>query len=80
MLFLYENISPNISNGWINLDIFYSQWSPAITISKVLLKISSLLSNPNPDDPLVPEIAYIYRSNRSAYDNNAKEWTRKYAT
>ena len=33
-----------------------SQWSPALTISKVLLSICSLLTDPNPDDPLVPEI------------------------
>ena len=34
-----------------------SQWSPALTVSKVLLSICSLLCDPNPDDPLVPEIA-----------------------
>ena len=36
--------------------LFRSQWSPALTISKVLLSICSLLTDPNPDDPLVPEI------------------------
>ena len=35
------------------------QWSPALTISKVLLSISSLLTDPNPNDPLVPEIAQV---------------------
>ena len=39
--------------------IFRSQWSPALTISKVLLSICSLLTDPNPDDPLVPEIGKI---------------------
>ena len=38
-----------------------SQWSPALTISKVLLSICSLLCDPNPDDPLVPEIARYLR-------------------
>ena len=37
--------------------LYRSQWSPALTISKVLLSICSLLCDPNPDDPLVPEIA-----------------------
>eukprot|EP00825_Cyclidium_porcatum_P007974 TRINITY_DN139_c0_g1_i8.p4 TRINITY_DN139_c0_g1~~TRINITY_DN139_c0_g1_i8.p4 ORF type:complete len:136 (+),score=33.00 TRINITY_DN139_c0_g1_i8:736-1143(+) len=35
----------------------------ALTISKVLLSISSLLTDPNPDDPLVPEIAQILQYN-----------------
>ena len=101
------------------------QWSPALTISKVLLSICSLLCDPNPGesaarawpprararacvtvrqpsrglatstsplarpparlppvaaDPLVPEIAHIYKTNRTEYEKTAREWCRKYAT
>ncbi|KAG1671638.1 hypothetical protein FOA52_006869 [Chlamydomonas sp. UWO 241] len=71
---------PNVnSQGAICLDILKDQWSPALTISKVLLSISSLLTDANPDDPLVPEIAHMYKNNKKAYEDNAREWTRKYA-
>jgi ubiquitin-conjugating enzyme E2 D/E len=38
-----------------------------------------MLTDPNPDDPLVPEIAHIYKSDRERYYRTAQEWTRKYA-
>ena len=46
---------PNINaNGSICLDILKDQWSPALTISKVLLSLSSLLTDPNPGLALQP--------------------------
>jgi ubiquitin-conjugating enzyme E2 D/E len=56
------------------------QWSPALTISKVLLSLSSLLSDPNPSDPLVPEIAQLLAKDKAKHDQTAREWVLKYAT
>ena len=50
-----------------------------LTLHAVLLSICSMLTDPNPDDPLVPEIAHVYKTDRSRYEGTAREWTRKYA-
>eukprot|EP01083_Nonionella_stella_P026991 74247_1 len=69
----------NTDNGDICLDILNDKYSPVLTVEKILLSVSALLSNANPEDPLVPEIATQLLKDKEAHDARAKEWTERYA-
>ena len=74
---------PNISNnGDICLNILKThEWSPTISINKLLLSICSLLNEPNFDDPLNISVVMV-KSNggMEAFKNMAREYTLKYAS
>jgi ubiquitin-conjugating enzyme E2 D len=79
--FVTRIFHPNINrNGSICLDILNTNWSPALTLIKVLLSISSLLTDPNPKDPLSKEAANLYLSNIEEYNKKARMLTLQYAT
>ena len=78
--FITKVYHPNINlNGDICLDILKENWAPSLTVQKTLLSIMSLLSSPNPDDPLMPDIAHIYINNIDKYNKIAREWAREFA-
>ncbi|TFY59658.1 hypothetical protein EVG20_g7703 [Dentipellis fragilis] len=80
VLFLTRIYHMNISDrGNVCIDILKHNWSPALSIFKVILSLSSLLTDPNPSDPLVPSIASEYLRRRATHDQTARDWTKLYA-
>ncbi|XP_046570112.1 ubiquitin-conjugating enzyme E2 11-like [Haliotis rubra] len=72
---------PNISKkGLLNLDILKDSWYAGLTLPKVLLCVRCLLVDDiNADDPLEPDIACLYKTDRAKYEQTVREWTKKYA-
>ncbi|CAG8632014.1 16307_t:CDS:2, partial [Acaulospora colombiana] len=84
MQFVTPIYHPNIDDaGRICLDILKmppnGSWKPSLNISTTLTSLSLLMAEPNPDDPLLVEIASEYKENRSLFLRKAREATSKYA-
>ncbi|XP_018428038.1 PREDICTED: ubiquitin-conjugating enzyme E2 T-like [Nanorana parkeri] len=54
-------------------------WRPALSLSSVLTSIQLLMGEPNPEDPLMADIAREYKYHRAAYTATARSWTQKHA-
>lgn len=78
--FLTKIYHPNINeNGAICLDILSSQWTPVLSLTKMIMSISALLCTPNPNDPLRGDIGRLYKEDKKTFNKNAVDCTKRYA-
>ncbi|KAF2897031.1 hypothetical protein ILUMI_09147 [Ignelater luminosus] len=78
--FLTKIFHPNVSrHGDIGIDSIHHNWSLALTISKVLISIQSLLTDPYCDVCMEPEVGSLYLKDRRAFEEQARLWTWHYA-
>jgi len=74
---------PNVTNdslGNICLALLKPEnWKPSTKIAAVLESLRSLLVEPQPDDPLEERIADEYRTDRPAWEANARNYVSRYA-
>ncbi len=78
--FITKIFHPNISrHGDVGLDSIHHNWSLALTISKVLISIQSLLTDPYCTICMEPGIGELYQNGRVEFDRVARLWTWKYA-
>jgi ubiquitin-protein ligase len=66
-------------NGDISLDILGYNWSPSLTIKKLMMGVCTLIRYPCPDTPLVAENGLMYIKNKTEYDRLATLYTDLYA-
>ena len=78
--FITKIFHPNVSrHGDVGLDSIQHNWSLALTISKVLVSVQSLLTDPYCRVSMEPAVSRLYVSARRQFDVVARLWTWKYA-
>ncbi|KAM7283105.1 uncharacterized protein LOC8034341 isoform X2 [Ixodes scapularis] len=78
--FITKIFHPNVSrHGDIGIDSIQHNWSLALTISKVLISIQSLLTDPYCHVCMEPEVGRLYQEDRPGFERTARLWTIRYA-
>ncbi|XP_068239818.1 ubiquitin-conjugating enzyme E2 T-like [Palaemon carinicauda] len=82
--FVTKIYHPNIdSAGRICLDVLKlppsGSWRPMHNLASVLTSVRLLMASPNPNDPLMTDIAEEYQYRKTQYEATAREWTSKFA-
>ena len=68
------------AKGGIDCDLLQDNWSPAMTITKVLITLATCFSSGgNPLDPLMPRRSHMMRNDMLTFVRNAAEWNHTHA-
>lgn len=79
--FITKIFHPNVSrHGDIGIDLIHDNWSLILTISKILISIQSLLTDPYCHVCMEPDVGHLYQENRPTFDAIARLWTLRFAT
>lgn len=73
---------PNVDSwsGHVSLSVLGDEWTPALTIGKLVLSIQAFLGSPDTEDAIMPEIASEFARDKELYEKTARDWTRNYAS
>ncbi|KAG8181767.1 hypothetical protein JTE90_018074 [Oedothorax gibbosus] len=78
--FITKIFHPNVSrHGDIGIDSIHDNWSLILTISKILISIQSLLTDPYCHVCMEPEVGHLYQENKATFDAIARLWTLRFA-
>jgi len=78
--FITKIFHPNVSrHGDVGIDSIQHNWSLVLTISKIIISIQSLLTDPYCGICMEPEVGRLYQEDRTKYEDIARAWTWKYA-
>lgn len=78
--FLTKVFHPNVSrHGDVGIDSIHHNWSLALTISKVLISVQSLLTDPYCQVCMEPDVGRLYQNERDTFDAIARSWTWRFA-
>eukprot|EP00695_Tsukubamonas_globosa_P000101 TRINITY_DN1080_c0_g1_i1.p1 TRINITY_DN1080_c0_g1~~TRINITY_DN1080_c0_g1_i1.p1 ORF type:complete len:152 (+),score=49.79 TRINITY_DN1080_c0_g1_i1:106-561(+) len=80
--FITPIFHPNVAaDGKICMELLKADsWAPTLTIAEVLKAIVSLLVDPHADEPLNQEAGTLYKTNKAAFDDQARKLTREKAS
>lgn len=79
IVFTTKVYHPNVSDKGEVCEQILGEWAPSMTVINIVETLYSMFADPTPDNAVNPDIARLLKDDRSQFDKNAREWTRKYA-